>query len=59
MWAEEASGLRDPASRHYFKKFFISVTEEEMCRGLLWTSETRQATQTAAYMRTIGDPGEP
>jgi hypothetical protein len=34
--------LRDPHSKAYVKKFFISVTEEEFCRGLLWVSEQDQ-----------------
>jgi len=31
--------LRDPMSKAYVKKFFISVTEEEFSQGLLWRSE--------------------
>jgi hypothetical protein len=34
--------LRDPLSQAYVKRFFISVTEEEFSRGLLWVSEHDQ-----------------
>ena len=37
--------LRDPRSQAYVKKFFISVTEEEFSRGLLWVPEQDQVTR--------------
>ena len=47
--------LRDPSSQAYLKKFFISVTEEEFSRGLLWLEDEKQKHQTLAFRRDIAD----
>jgi hypothetical protein len=55
VWKDKMSTLRDPSSRAYIKKFFISVTEEEFSRGLLWVDGEHQRTQTLVFRRTIVD----
>ena len=45
--------LRDPKSKAFFKKFFISVTEEEFSRGLLWVDEEMQRDKTLVFRRSF------
>ena len=53
IWA--ATSLRDPASKALIKRFFISVTEEEFSRGLLWVKEDEQRDKCLVFDRTITD----
>ena len=46
---------RDPASKAFIKRFFISVTEEEFSRGLLWVKEDEQRDKCLVFRRTIKD----
>ena len=55
LWPEKDGLLRDPHSQAFLKKFFISVTEEEFSRGLLWLSEEDQREKTLVFRRTIDD----
>ena len=55
LWSEKAGLLRDPRSQAFCKKFFVSVTEEEFSRGLLWLSEEEQREKTLVFRRTIDD----
>ena len=55
LWPEKDGLLRDPHSQAFLKKFFISVTEEEFSRGLLWLSEKDQRENTLVFRRTIDD----
>ena len=50
-----AGVLRDPSSQAYVKRFFISVTEEEFSRGLLWRSQQEQQFKTLIFKRTFAD----
>ena len=47
--------LRDPSSQAYLKKFFVSVTEEEFSRGLLWLDDQKQKAQTLVFRRAFAD----
>ena len=47
--------LRDPNSKAFIKKFFISVTEEEFSRGMLWRSEQEQRDKTMVLRRIFQD----
>ena len=47
--------VRDPMSKAFIKKFFISVTEEEFSRGMLWRSEKEQREKTMVLRRTFQD----
>lgn len=55
VWKDKAHLLREPGSKAYIKRFFVSVTEEEFCRGLLWLSEAEQRSKTLVFRRTIAD----
>ena len=55
VWTDKAALLRDPRSTAFIKKFFVSVTEEEFSRGLLWVKEEHQRTQTLVFKRVIAD----
>jgi hypothetical protein len=48
--------LRDPKNTHFAQRFFISVTEEELKRGLLWVMPERQKQQTLVLRRSFQDP---
>jgi len=56
VWPEWARDLRDPRSQAFLKKFFISVTEEEFSRGLLWQKAETQQQKTLVFRRTFSDP---
>ena len=53
IWAD--APLRDPASKAFIKRFFISVTEEEFSRGLLWVKKDEQRDKCLVFRRTIKD----
>jgi hypothetical protein len=53
VWADKKNLLRDPSARAYIKRFFVSVTEEEFSRGLLWVGEEDQKHKTLVFRRTI------
>ncbi|KAJ1482692.1 hypothetical protein T484DRAFT_1803187 [Baffinella frigidus] len=55
LFPDETSeaALRDPENTHFAQRFFISVTEEEFKRGLLWVSPERQQMQTLVLQRTV------
>ena len=53
LWVDSGNVLRDPSSRAYVKRFFVSVTEEEFSRGLLWVGEDDQRHKTLVFRRTI------
>ena len=53
LWVDSGNVLRDPSSRAYVKRFFVSVTEEEFSRGLLWVGEEDQKFKTLVFRRTI------
>ena len=55
VWPDKESLLRDPNSQAFIKKFFVSVTEEEFSRGLLWLSKKDQAEKTLVFRRTLVD----
>lgn len=55
VWQDKMHLLRDPSSRAYMKKFFISVTEEEFSRGLLWVGKDDQQNKTLVFRRTFQD----
>ena len=52
---QQSHPIRDPKSKAFIKKFFISVTEEEFSRGMLWRSEKEQREQTMVLRRTFQD----
>jgi hypothetical protein len=58
VWPEWARDLRDPRSQAFLKKFFISVTEEEFSRGLLWLKAETQQQKTLVFRRTFSDPDQ-
>jgi hypothetical protein len=55
VWPDWAGALRDPRSQAFLKKFFISVTEEEFSRGLLWQEFETQQHKTLVFRRTFLD----
>ncbi|MGB1600861.1 MAG: hypothetical protein ACPIOQ_49435, partial [Promethearchaeia archaeon] len=55
LWSDRAAELRDPRLQAFLKRFFISVTEEEFSRGLLWLEDEKQKHQTLAFRRDIDD----
>ena len=55
VWPDWAQVLRDPRSQAYLKKFFISVTEEEFSRGLLWLDGETQKQQTLVFRRAFAN----
>ncbi len=55
MWPEWELALHDPRSQAFLKKFFISVTEEEFSRGLLWQKAETQQQKTLVFRRTFSD----
>jgi hypothetical protein len=55
VWPEWELALRDPRSQAFLKKFFISVTEEEFSRGLLWQKAETQQQKTLVFRRSFSD----
>jgi hypothetical protein len=55
VWKDKVHLLRDPSSKAFIKKFFISVTEEEFSRGLLWLTAEDQRSTTIVFKRVITD----
>jgi len=55
IWKDKEHLLRDPSSKAFIKKFFISVTEEEFSRGLLWLNAEDQRSTTIVFKRVITD----
>jgi hypothetical protein len=55
IWKDKEHLLRDPSSKAFIKKFFISVTEEEFSRGLLWLTAEDQRSTTIVFKRVITD----
>lgn len=53
LWSDKATAVRLPECQHFAKRFFISVTEEELCRGLLWLPPERQKQAALVYSRKI------
>ena len=53
VWPDRQHLLREPRSQAFLKRFFISVTEEEFSRGLLWLDEESQRQQTLTFRRAI------
>jgi hypothetical protein len=55
VWPDWARVLRDPCSQAFLKKFFISVTEEEFSRGLLWQEVDTQRQTNLVFRRMFRD----
>jgi hypothetical protein len=49
------ASLARPRSTHPIKRYFISVTEEEICHGIFWRSPSELGGRAHAFRRTIGD----
>jgi hypothetical protein len=53
LWSEGTASLRSAECKDYAKKFTISVTEEEMSRGMLFLDKEHQQKKTLVIERTF------